>query len=462
MLKDKILHATMASLTIALLADPFMVSAETITTQPSHQQQKTNIERQQKKSQEQQRPKQQQAQQARTPQTTQAGAPARPQTQQIRQDSKPTAPATTSRTEQSVKSRSAGAGASPEQKKAHKDIERKLYLNRLKSAQARADSAGDTQKAKTLELQRKQYEEKWGVKASSVAKTPGTSKTAHPTSPSANMSRTGQQTASESVKLEKQKEQMSQGYRDQWSKLTNAKIQAETAGDTQKAKAIEQQRKDLETRWNTESKAYQTRIDASKTSAQNAGQTPVDASRTGQASKPAFMPGAAKPPANMYLTPEQAKEKEKSIKAEYDGTPHYIYNDGKIVDVVPQTQEKKTQSDGTEKYVVTTGYEMVTDVNTGRVYYKKTAASTPQISISPGSKPSTQTMGQGKAPYSPTLPAVPSSGKTPSKEEQYMLLRDQSKVEMGACHKLATNDATQACIEKVRAKYDPQYKALGF
>jgi len=71
-------------------------------------------------------------------------------------------------------------------------------------------------------------------------------------------------TVSEVTRLGKEKEKTTQSFREQWSRLTNEKIQAEIAGDTSKAKALSEQRKLMEKKWGQESKAYQKQIDAAK------------------------------------------------------------------------------------------------------------------------------------------------------------------------------------------------------
>jgi|GEM_PF-3948405 hypothetical protein len=440
MLKGKILLTFLGALTAMMPVGSSIVSAQTKQT-PSSQQE------QQRKAKEQQRIKQQEVQRKKAIEPKKS---TRPKVKPPMQEGKPLKKPTPSDTKpitktSSDRTRPPPPGASPEMKKKNLDTERSLYLRRLKSSQVRAEREGNVKGAKELEQKIKQYEKKWGIKAPASDKPINTPKIKQQTPSMGAFPPRSQATTSEVIKLQKEKEKKAQVYRDQWSKLTNEKIQAEIAGDSKKAKALTEKRKQLEKQWGKESRTYQQKIDAAQGKPST---TSSDApTRTGQGAipqaKPDFKPGAAKPPKGMYLTPEQAKIKAAKIEQEYSGSPHYIYNNGKIVDVVPKPQEKIKQKDGTYKYVVPDGHEMVTDMNTGKVFYKKKTGPEPpsQISISPGS------------PSASAKKTEKQKAIDAWYEERNALLKKQIK-------ELDYAGDNWELKEKINQKYDPQIKAL--
>lgn len=211
---------------------------------------------------------------------------------------------------------------------------------------------------------------------------------------------------------EQQHEQIDQQYRKRLSEVTNRLLQATHTGkrDERLIKALEQEKRQVNDAWRQAVKQHEARKPAVAKKTQPPATvpsptkvTPVDGQRHGQAAAPAppaFKPGASKPPAGFYLTPGQVKAKEEYVKANYFGTPQYIYNDGKVVDVVPEKQNDNllfypgtrtpVKENGRDVYATPKGYHIVQDMNTGKVVFKKDSAQgggQPQISISPGVKP---------------------------------------------------------------------------
>jgi hypothetical protein len=183
--KGKFFPAAMGALAAVILIGSPMAPAQTVQA-PSVQQE------QQKQAREQQQLKQQQAQPSAKP----AGPVMKPPAQAAKSPLKPGSPeARPLAPPPGGKNRALPPGPGPEKQKKYLDSERSKYLRGLKSSQVQAERAGHTHKARTLEQQIRQYEERWGLKAPSSEKRLDPPKPRRRTPASPGMTRRGQAAA---------------------------------------------------------------------------------------------------------------------------------------------------------------------------------------------------------------------------------------------------------------------------